>query len=41
MEKEQDNYIKEENKKENLCENCVYWPCYATPPDCFRYETEV
>jgi hypothetical protein len=27
-------------EREDLCKNCGLWPCYATAPDCFRYEDE-
>jgi hypothetical protein len=48
MEKEQVKYIEslsiskvKEIERDELCKNCGLWPCYATPPECFRYEDEV
>ena len=45
MDKEQVKQIEETSisdaekiEKEELCKGCGLWPCYATPPECFRYE---
>ena len=45
MEKDQVKQIEEMSiseaskiEREKLCEGCGMWPCYASPPECFRYE---
>lgn len=29
-----------EIKRNELCEGCGLWPCYATAPECFKYEED-
>ena len=29
-----------EIKRDELCNDCGLWPCYATAPECLRYEED-